>query len=233
MDGQEIVLSESLLKVEEIKEEPEELLEEVDPIEVQETSTSEDVVKEETDDGEVQEASTSKDVLIKEADEQQELEPLAAVFVEALKEEVEEEYKDPLEISNESEETEKHAWFPGGECDTEANFSEPPADGSTFENSDDVCNDDHLTVADTEEKSNVCRHECSICQKSFTTKGSLERHMLIHSGERPYECSVCRKGFAQRIQLVTHMRMHSGERPYECSVCQKGFTVRNTLVRHM
>ncbi|GLH16050.1 Protein of unknown function [Gryllus bimaculatus] len=74
MDGQEIVLSESLLKVEEIKEEPEELLEEVDPIEVQETSTSEDVVKEETDDG-------------------QELEPLAAVFVEALKEEVEEEYK--------------------------------------------------------------------------------------------------------------------------------------------
>ncbi|GLH16049.1 Protein of unknown function [Gryllus bimaculatus] len=93
MDGQEIVLSESLLKVEEIKEEPEELLEEVDPIEVQETSTSEDVVKEETDDGEVQEASTSKDVLIKEADEQQELEPLAAVFVEALKEEVEEEYK--------------------------------------------------------------------------------------------------------------------------------------------
>ncbi|GLH16048.1 Zinc finger protein 658, partial [Gryllus bimaculatus] len=214
MDGQEIVLSESLLKVEEIKEEPEELLEEVDPIEVQETSTSEDVVKEETDDG-------------------QELEPLAAVFVEALKEEVEEEYKDPLEISNESEETEKHAWFPGGECDTEANFSEPPADGSTFENSDDVCNDDHLTVADTEEKSNVCRHECSICQKSFTTKGSLERHMLIHSGERPYECSVCRKGFAQRIQLVTHMRMHSGERPYECSVCQKGFTVRNTLVRHM
>uniref|UniRef100_A0ACB8FCQ7 Uncharacterized protein n=1 Tax=Sphaerodactylus townsendi TaxID=933632 RepID=A0ACB8FCQ7_9SAUR len=38
-------------------------------------------------------------------------------------------------------------------------------------------------------------HSCSICGKSLSSASSLDRHMLVHSGERPYKCSVCDQSF--------------------------------------
>lgn len=31
---------------------------------------------------------------------------------------------------------------------------------------------------------------CSICNKSFTQKGNLKTHQLIHSGQKPFSCQV-------------------------------------------
>jgi len=32
---------------------------------------------------------------------------------------------------------------------------------------------------------------CTVCDKRFTTKGSLKTHKLIHSVEKLYSCSQC------------------------------------------
>ncbi|XP_038624032.1 ras-responsive element-binding protein 1-like [Tachyglossus aculeatus] len=51
-------------------------------------------------------------------------------------------------------------------------------------------------------------HACSICEKSLSSASSLDRHMLVHSGERPYKCSVCGQSFTTNGNMHRHMKIH-------------------------
>ncbi|XP_034669812.1 zinc finger protein 568-like isoform X2 [Drosophila subobscura] len=51
--------------------------------------------------------------------------------------------------------------------------------------------------------------KCTLCPKSYPQKSNLNRHMKLHTGERPYQCSHCSKSFNQSISLKIHMRTHT------------------------
>ncbi|KAJ0066215.1 hypothetical protein NL108_004149 [Boleophthalmus pectinirostris] len=74
---------------------------------------------------------------------------------------------------------------------------------------------------------------CSTCEKTFNQKGNLDVHIRKHTREAPYRCSACKKSFSQKSSLDAHVRIHTGERPYSCSICNKLFIESCKLKRHM
>lgn len=71
------------------------------------------------------------------------------------------------------------------------------------------------------------------CDKSFITKGHLQTHILIHTGEKPYQCKTCGKQYARSGRLKIHERTHTGERPFKCNTCGKRFTETGNLKTHL
>ena len=75
-------------------------------------------------------------------------------------------------------------------------------------------------------------HPCSFCGKMFPQSCDLQRHVLVHTGEKPFECSICHKTFNQQINLKVHFRTHTGEKPYACSICSRAFNSSSDLKKH-
>ena len=51
-------------------------------------------------------------------------------------------------------------------------------------------------------------HSCKLCGKKLSSTSSLDRHMLIHSGERPHRCPICPMSFTTNGNMRRHVRTH-------------------------
>jgi len=52
------------------------------------------------------------------------------------------------------------------------------------------------------------KYKCPECPATFKTNSHRERHMLIHTGERPFACEICGKSFGRKDKLKKHVQIH-------------------------
>lgn len=78
------------------------------------------------------------------------------------------------------------------------------------------------------------KFSCCHCGKSFKTKSHLQRHILTHTGEKPYHCNRCDCRFNQSSSLRNHViAIHTKEYPHTCNSCSKGFLMPAVLQKHL
>lgn len=78
-------------------------------------------------------------------------------------------------------------------------------------------------------------HKCTDCEKSFSRKLSLMRHIAsVHQkAQKPHQCNRCETSCWSASQLSHHISsVHDKERPHECSVCGAAFADTGALNRH-
>lgn len=76
-------------------------------------------------------------------------------------------------------------------------------------------------------------HHCKICDKYFTKMFSLNRHLLLHTGERPHKCNYCRKAFVQKTDMERHETTHGDVFNFQCTMCEKRFRTKKNLGSHL
>ena len=67
----------------------------------------------------------------------------------------------------------------------------------------------------------------------FSQNSNLNRHMITHSGEKPYKCSHCDMTFSVKSFLNSHTKTHKEKILHQCNYCDKTFLFNNQLLRHV
>lgn len=53
-------------------------------------------------------------------------------------------------------------------------------------------------------------HICQVCSKMFPKPSDLKRHMMCHTGEKPFRCQFCNKPFRAKSSMQYHLKATHG-----------------------
>ena len=74
---------------------------------------------------------------------------------------------------------------------------------------------------------------CMFCNKNFTYKGDLKRHVRTHTGERPYICDLCGKTFIQSTHLKLHKMRNEMAGEVQCEYCKEVLQSKCVYINHV
>ncbi|KAF8796182.1 Zinc finger protein 649 like protein [Argiope bruennichi] len=89
--------------------------------------------------------------------------------------------------------------------------------------------------------SNGITFNCAVCQRSFTRKYHLDRHLKISKCSGlplpSFPCELCNRVYTRKDNLREHLRSHTGEvhrrKNHKCQYCDKAFHGQSLLAIHV
>ena len=77
-------------------------------------------------------------------------------------------------------------------------------------------------------------YRCDSCDKTFSTKANLMKHIKVIHQSAQFNCHLCSKVFIYKHLLIKHISaVHYNIRDYKCESCDTGFKNRSNLQRHI
>lgn len=85
---------------------------------------------------------------------------------------------------------------------------------------DDDDDDDDFVISSTKKRGPYC----PICpNRRFRNAHNLNRHMRMHTKEKPFSCPMCAVTFSQSYHMIRHLRNQHGAGQHVCSTCGISF----------
>ncbi|XP_038141424.1 zinc finger protein 91 [Cyprinodon tularosa] len=82
------------------------------------------------------------------------------------------------------------------------------------------------------EESQQTHYRCEICNRSFSSSQSLQRHQQYGNSERGFRCTLCCKIFEDKQSIKKHLQGHLNEKCSLCGLCGKRFLKVDALNAH-
>ncbi|KAK8396806.1 hypothetical protein O3P69_005044 [Scylla paramamosain] len=75
---------------------------------------------------------------------------------------------------------------------------------------------------------------CQICGKVMRGAMALKKHVsMVHETRPQFQCDFCSKSFKRKETLNVHLRIHTGEKPFQCPRCDYASETKGNLKAHM
>ena len=77
------------------------------------------------------------------------------------------------------------------------------------------------------------RYKCPHCPHRTTDKSTMNRHLLVHTGEKKFKCAKCKYQAYTKAEIRRHLVIHTGEQRYACDRCSYATPYSGALKHHV
>ena len=98
-----------------------------------------------------------------------------------------------------------------------------------------IINPLHSNVESVIDDDDGKRFKCNVCSYETNHRGNINKHVRVHSNQKPFECDKCGKTFTDASNLTSHLTIHKKHSTtvFSCRYCDQTFSRKGNLEQHL